>query len=260
MNKKEKVGAVGVPKQKEEGMNRMWKGKGVPMKIGMVAGALIVSMLMGAGAARAGFEVQNRADIVYFTSVQQLISYTAFDTAWVVVLYGPKMFIAKGVANEVTGESSPDMVHVSRGESITFHLYSQNDDPADTDAWHVTITDSFAMLSMILLSNASVGPSMVNDSFTYCTGTEVATAGNSYAVPDSIQYYVVGTGWTNSQTYSAKNEATGTGGASRIAGIKWYWRRISSKTVWSDAAGNNIVASPGNYKIHVQFSLKRNDN
>ena len=229
------------------------------MKIGAVAGALIVSMLMGAGMARAGFEVQNRADIVYFTSVQQLISYTAFDTAWLVVLYGPKMLIAKSVQNEVTSETSPDMVHVSRGESITFHLYSENNDPADTDAWHVTITDSFAILSMVLLSNASVGPSMVNDSFTYCTGTEVATASNSYAVPDSIQYCAAGV-WGSSQTYSTRSETAGTGGASRISGIKWYWRRVSSRQVWSDAIGNNIVASPGNYKIHVQFSLKRNDN
>jgi len=203
-----------------------------------------------------------------------VVGYSVADSVRLTVLYGPKMILQKFVRNEATTETSYIMVHVSRGESVTFHLTSQNDDPADTSAWHATITDSFATLVMYTGSNARVGPSAVLDSFTYVAGSETVTNSNSFALPDSIAYFVtaqntatpnveLGPGWTNWIAYSAKNEVAawpnGPGGAANVSGIKWYWRTVVSRMVWSDSTNSN-VSSAGNYLIHTQFSVFRNDN
>jgi hypothetical protein len=153
------------------------------------------------------------------------------------------------------------MVHVSRGESVTFHLYSENNlsNAADTDAWHITVTDSFALLHIVALQGGSVGPN-ASDSFTYVAGSETATATDWNVWPDSIAYYVRASGtWTAWQTYSVRNETLVPGGAAAISGIKWQWDRISSKTVWDDVTQTNIPSNLA-YKLHVQFSVLRKDN
>jgi hypothetical protein len=244
-------------------MNKVWKGKGVPMKIGMVTGALIALMLMGAVKAQAGFRVMNEADLVYYTSAQLKVAYTSFDTALIVVLYGPKMTIQKWVVNEVTGESTTSDTqgtHVSRGESITFHLYSQNDVPGDTDAWGVMITDTFSALSSVIPSTtpATVGADTTTKTFTFIPGSaNCDTTVASYMTPDSVSYCESGGTWTGWAAYAAGIATVN--GLKTITGIRWYWNHIASKTVWDDASNSNI-ASGRPYLIHVWFSLLRNDN
>ena len=253
-------------------MDRKWKGKGVPIFIGAVLGVLIALILMSAGVARAGIRVQNRADLVYYTSVNQVVSYTNFNTCDLVVLFGPRMFLEKWIMNEATRETNTTMVHVSRGESITIHLESENSGAnADTDAWHVTIVDIVNTLTQMVGGTATVGPNsgtsgVVHDSFTYIAGTETATNANSYTVPDSIQYYVYGQGWSNWQAYGSKNETTvwpnGPGGSNNISGFRWYWRNIPSANKWDDSPGlgGNTPNAGARYKINTTFSLQRNDN
>ena len=258
MNKK--LAAVGVPKQKEVGMLKsLWKGKGVPVFIGAVTGVLIALLLMSAGVARAGFRVENRADLIYYTSEQLKISYTGFDTAWLVVLYGPKMTIAKWVKNEVTGETNPDFAHVSRGESVTFHLYSQNDDPGDTDAWGVTITDTFSMLAAVSpgTMTATVGSDTVTKTFTFVLGSADCDSNAECAPPDSVSYSTDGSVWTGWQDYPTGIATLN--GLTTITGIRWYWNHIASKVVWDDATNTNI-SSGRQYMIHLWYSILRNDN
>ena len=260
-------------------MDRKWKGKGVPIFIGAVMGVLIALILMSAGVARAGIRVQNRADLIYYTSVTQVVSYTNFNTCDLVVLFGPRMFLEKWIKNEATNETSTTMVHVSRGESVTFHLESENSGAnADTDAWHVTIVDNISVLAQVIGGTATVGPNsvtlgVVHDSFTYIAGTESATTGSSYTVPDWIQYYVYGKGWApNTWTYAtaqATREAdpynnASNDGPARIAGFRWYWRNIPSATKWDDSLngglGGNTANAAAKYKITTVFSVQRNDN
>ena len=248
-----------IPSSKEVGMEKRLKGKDVPIFIGAVMGALIVLTLMSAGVARAGFRVENRADLVYYTSEQLKVAYTDFDTAWLIVLYGPKMTLAKWVKNEVTGETNPDFAHVSRGESVTFHLYSQNDDPGDTDAWGVTITDTFATLAAVSpgTTTATVGSDTVTKTFTFVTGSSGCDSNADSMRPDSISYSANGTDWSPWQAYATG--ITTVNSATTITGIRWYWNHIASKTVWSDASNSN-VASNRPYSIHVWYSILRNDN
>jgi len=230
------------------------------MKKAMILIALIATMgLFFCVNAHAAFRVENIGDLIYFTSEQLKISYTGSDTAWIVVMYGPKMTLAKWVMNEVTGETNPNFAHVSRGESITFHLYSQNDDPGDTDAWGVNITDTFTTLSAVLpgTMTATVGSDSANKTFTFVLGSASCDSFSDFMEPDSIQYSTDGSNWTVWEPYSTG--ITTVNGLASITGIRWGWNHIASKVVWSDVTNTN-VPSGRPYMIHVWFSLMRNDN
>ena len=230
------------------------------MKKDMLLIALVALMgLFSCMNAHAAFRVENIGDLIYFTSEQLKVSYTGSDTAWIVVMYGPKMALAKWVMNEVTGETNPDLAHVSRGESITFHLYSQNDDPGDTDAWGVTITDTFSVFLPVSPSTmtATVGSDSTVKTFTFVFGSANCDAFADFMQPDSVSYSTDGSGWTGWQDYSTGIVTLNS--LSGITGIRWGWNHIASKVVWSDVTNTN-VPSGRPYMIHVWFSLMRNDN
>jgi len=261
--KRSLVEVAGVSKQKEVQMGRLWKGKGVPMFIGAVTGVLIVLMLMSAGIARAGFRVENRADLMYYTSIQQKIAYTGFDTAMIVVLYGPKMTIEKWAKNDVTGESTTSdtmSTHVSRGETLSFHLYSQNDLPGDTDAWYVTITDTFSVLNGVPAGSptATVGSDTITKSFTFVTGSASCDSVSAlYMQPDDLSYSESAATWTAWESYTTGVVTMNL--KTTITGIRWRWKHIASKTVWDDVTNSNILSGRP-YLIHVWYSILRNDN
>jgi hypothetical protein len=257
MNKK-LVAAV-ASKQKEVGMDKRCKGKGVPMRIGMVMGVLIALILMmSAGVARAAFEVKNLAVLEYYSNVAMSFRYTATDTADIRVMYGPQMYLAKSVRNEVTGNSSTDMVLCGRGDTITFVLTAANNvSGADTGAWWVYVTDTFALFQMVSGESASVGPAGT-DSFVYVPASETSmnSAGfDGFVQPNSIAYYTGATApnwnngtWSAFQTYVGRVEPAG------IQGIKWMWRYVPSQ-LDPYGAQTNLP-----YNIRVSFQIKKNDN
>ena len=274
MNRKE---AAGVSKQKEVGMLKgLWKGKGVPIFIGAVMGALIVLMLMSAGTASASQDVQNWAELVYRSSpnVATAFVYAAIDSAVLRVMFGPQMRMAKSVKNEANGDSSDYMVKVNKGDTITVMIEAWNDMAAsDSTAHHVLVYDTFALLPFITggTTGCSVGPLANGNSFTYVASSETYTQGNSYTAPTQIAYYNYLTKrWEGDGggdvvvnlndpydadwiTYGAAREGSAPGGStSNIVGIAWYWPQVFSRT-----------ASDGNttpYEVKVQFQIKKNDN
>jgi len=226
----------------------------------LTAGFTFIGLIFFSGIANAAFQVRNTGQIDYYSNVLMAYRYIASDTADIRVLYGPKMYLAKSVKNEVTGESSPDMVLCGRGDTITITLYAANNvSGADTAAWHVYVTDTFALFMQVGAGqNASCGPD-TGDSFVYVVGSETAAVldgPDGFVKPDSISYYTGATragGWTNGtwsawQAYDSKSEPQG------VQGIRWYWRYVPSKL---DSYGN-----PTNlpYNIRVQFRIKKNDN
>ena len=222
-------------------------------------GLVAISMLLFSGLANAAFQVRNTAELNYYSNVAMVYKYAATDTADIRVLYGPLMYLAKNIRNEVTGESSVNMVLCGRGDTITVTLYSANNvNGADTAAWHVYITDTFALLAQISGQAASAGPA-ADDSFVYVTGSETAMsqAGlDGFVLPDSISYYTGATragGWTNGtwgawQAYGSKSEPAG------IQGIRWYWRYVAAQL---DPYG---VPTSLPYNLRVRFQIKKNDN
>ena len=256
MNKKLVVAVV--PKQKEVSMERKLKGKGVPIFIGAVMGALIVLMLVGAGTASAAFQVRNTAELNYYSNVVMAFKYAATDTADIRVMFGPAMYLAKNVRNEITGDSSADMVLAGKGDTVTVTLYSANNvGGADTGAWHVYITDTFALLAQVSGQAASVGPDAA-DSFVYVPASETAMNSSGldgWVAPDSISYYTGATApswnngtWSAWQAYGAKVEPAG------IQGIRWYWRYVPSQNDPYGAATNLA------YNLRVNFQIRKNDN
>ena len=242
-------------------MDKRLKGKGVPIFIGMVMGVLIALILMSTGVARAAFQVRNTAEINYYSNVAMAFKYAATDTADIRIMYGPAMYLAKNVMNEITGDSSANMVLCGKGDTVVVTLYSANNvSGADTNAWHIYITDTFAIFinSTGGADSASVGPN-ADDSFVYGTGTETAMslAGlDGFMAPDSISYYTGATragAWKNGtwgawMAYGSKVEPAG------IQGIRWYWRYVPSQL--------DPYTNPTNlpYNIRVSFKIRKNDN
>ena len=232
----------------------------------MLCLALIVPMIIGmmsVGIGQAAIEVDNTAQIVYYSNVQMAFSYTATDTARLIVLYGPQMSLAKNLQNDVTGESSPESIAVNKGDTVTVVLYSANNEPqADTSSWHVTVMDTFAVLVGVGANSATVGPT-ASDSFVYVAGSETATTGESHTLPDSVAYYANGA-WGTWYAYGSKDEADPLNddsdlGKNYITGIKWYWRRIDCVRKYTPGTGLEDWVD-ANYKVRVQFKLKKNDN
>ena len=227
----------------------------------MLCLALIVPMIIGmmsVGIGQAAVEVDNTAQIVYYSNVQMAFSYTATDTARLIVLYGPQMSLAKNLQNDVTGESSPESVAVNKGDTVTVVLYSANNEPqADTSSWHVTIMDTFAVLVGVGANSATVGPT-ASDSFVYVTGSVSAISGDSHTLPDSVSFYTAGS-WRDYVAWADRASEEVTVGAENVQGIRWYWRRIDCVRKYTPGTGlENWVDA--NYKTRVQFKLKKNDN
>ncbi|MFA5021147.1 MAG: hypothetical protein WC517_03760, partial [Patescibacteria group bacterium] len=189
------------------------------------------------------------------------------------VLFGPQMYVAKNVRNDVTGDSSANQVPAGRGDTITFFIYAANDQPnADTAAWYVIIFDTFTYLVGTGADSASVGQSDAitngGDSFTYIPGSETIAysgAGETVVVtPNFITYYIEGTGWlgdfnpaTQARTgtwyaYDAARESLIT--PKQVQGIKWFWTYVPSD---KDGAGTSTGLP---YVTKVKYSLKKNNN
>ena len=243
-------------------MNRKFRlGLGVLLGLAILVGFV--------GVSQAAFQVTNTAQLVYFSNVYAAYSYSFTDTAAISVLFGPQMYVAKNVRNDVTGDSSANQVPAGKGDTVTFFIYAANDQPqADTAAWHVIIFDTFTYL-VGTTSNASVGETAATCSFTYVPGSETIAysgAGETVAVsPNYITYYIDGTGWLGNfdpstqtrtgtwYTYDAARESA-IAVPGRIQGIKWYWTYVPSD---KDALG----ASTGlPYVTKVKYSLKKNNN
>ena len=238
----------------------------------------VMGLVFCVGSANAAFRVDNTGQIVYYSNIYAAYSYTFTDTARIVVLFGPEMYLQKNVRNEVTGESSANQVPAGRGDTITFYLYAANDQPnADTAAWYVIIYDTFPILAGVGGgATASVGQNDFTtnggDSFTYVPGSETVAyspGGETVMVtPNFITYYIEGTGWLGDFN-PATQARTGTWYAyddareslitpKQVQGIKWFWTYVPSAfTV--DTEGNNI--SSGNpYVTKVKYSIRKNNN
>ncbi len=233
--------------------------KKLVLGLGVLLGlAILVGFI---GVSQAAFRVDNTARLVYYSNSAQNPSflYTMTDTARLIVLYGPSMWLEKYVKNEITGNSSTNQVPVNKGDTVTTYLYAANDNPiADTASWHVYIYDTFSLFAAVDTYTASVGP-LGTDSFTYVAGSESVVYEvdpESVVLPDSICYYN-GAGWSGWQPYGTKNEAV-LGTPQDIKGIAWYWRYVPSKTYYD---GSGTVLSTGKpYRTQVKFSVFKNNN
>lgn len=232
-------------------------------------------ILLSAGIAEAAFEVQNWGRLVYYSNVLQVFRYDRTDSAVLRILFGPEMFLAKNVRNEVTGDSDEYKVKVGRGDTVTFTLYSANNRPnADTTAHHVILSDTFDIFGQVDgIQDATVGPNDGINSFTYVPASEYATTdgGDSYCTPTNIAYYDgtqwEGTGeavvditdpsdpnWITYSTDAATNESNWGGTLGNIRGITWYW------TIVECVRDDEGTDQDKPYKIQTQFQLKKNDN
>lgn len=249
-------------------------------KLILISGIIaVMGLVLCVGSANAAFRVDNTGQIVYYSNILAAYSYTFTDTARLTVLFGPEMYLRKYVKNNITGDSDANQVNVGRGDTITFRLYSANNQPnADTAAWHVLMFDTFALFANVApgVATATTGHSdtMTNagDSFTYIPGSETVTYEanpESMVIPNSITYYIEGVGWLGwfdaaSHTpqgtwynYDANREA-GLAEPKRVQGIKWYWNYVPSENT-VDIDGN-LISTGLPYIVKVQFSLKKNDN
>jgi hypothetical protein len=228
-----------------------------------------ILFLMGTGLVEAGFDVNNRAYLLYYSNPARTFSYALSDTAVIRVLYGPAMRMAKYVQNMNSGETSNDRVVAARGDVIRFVIDGANDLPAaDTYAHHVTIMDTFANL-FPGDNTATVGPAASN-SFTYVAGSETATNDNSFPLPNKIAYYCLGVGWQgiggavvniynpsdpNWITYASGRETTWGGSTDQIVGIAWYWQSVQCVR---NEFGQTITGSK--YMIRSEFRIQKNNN
>ena len=201
--------------------------------------------------------VNNQATLSYSNITGFTHAETASNTVCLVVLYGPDMRLEKFAKNEVTGESSTNLVPVNKGDTITISLYAANNQPnAETAAWHVYIYDTFTNLVGIVGQSATVGDQ--NDSFTYAMGSETVAYDinpESATIPDSIAYFD-GTSWTAFMPYSTKSDTTGNG--KPVKGMAWYWRYVPSQMYYVYPSGMEYTGDK--YRIQVKFSIKRNNN
>ena len=262
----------------------------------MLCLALIVPMIIGmmsVGIGQAAFRVENTGQIVYYSNVLCVFSYTFIDTANIVVLHGPHMYLDKYVRNEVTGDTSGNQIPASRGDTVTIILVAANDVEAslgnalaDTAAWHVFIYDTFTEFAAVAGGQtAKVGSNdgVVDggDSFTYVPGSETVNyevSPESVVLPSSVTYLVedaggpgdhqwIGTFNPATQTfagtwydYSAKDENNATGDTpKKILGIKWYWRYVPSKEYY-DQASESMASTGKPYITQVKFQVKKNNN
>ena len=107
-------------KKEVQMFKRLWKG--APINIGVVA-LIVIAIVMSAGMARAAFEVDNWASIIYYTNVQYAFPRTDDDTACLRILYGPEMVLTKYVTNLVTGNVGDTVpIECARGDTIEFTL------------------------------------------------------------------------------------------------------------------------------------------
>lgn len=225
----------------------------------ILAGLAAIGLVLAAGTANAAFQVRNKGQIDYYSNVVMAFKYTVTDTADIRVLFGPHMYLSKNIKNEVTGDSSGDMVLAGRGDTVTITLYAANNVAgADTAAWHTVVTDTFNILTQVGAGqNATVGPNAA-DSFTYVMGSESCAllAGvDGIVAPDSIAYYSSGGGWTAWFAYDGNRETNAPGGnPANIQGIRWYWRYIPSLLDPYD----NPTNLP--FNLRVWFQIKKNDN
>ena len=219
-----------------------------------------VGIALSAGTVFAAFQVRNTGQIDYYSNVAMAYKYVFTDTADIRVLFGPNMYLAKNIKNEITNDSSADMVLCGRGDTVSITLYSANNvSGADTGAWHVVITDTFALFMQVGPGqNASAGPAP-DDSFTYLTGSETSMSADGvdgFVAPDSIAYYTGATRagnwadgiWSGWQEYATKIEPAG------IQGIRWYYRYVPSQLdPYSDPTDLP-------YNLRVSFQILKNDN
>ena len=249
----------------KEGRSKTKKGGIMNRKLVLGLGVLLIGLAILVGVvnvSQAAFRVDNTARLVYFSNatLNPLYSYAMADTARLIVLYGPSMWLEKYAKNEVTGDTSTNQVPVNKGDSVTVYLYAANDSLlSDTAAWGVTIYDTFSIFAAVDTYTASVGPA-ANDSFTYVAGTETVVYeidANSVCLPDFIAYYD-GSAWSAWQPYASKNESV-FGSPADIRGIKWSWNYVPSKMFY-DSTSAGMVSTGKPYRAQVKFSLLKNFN
>ena len=134
--------------------------------------------------------------------------------------------------------------------------------PGDTLEYKIRLdNNSGSTMTYVIMADTcfypTVGPN-VSDSMVYVAGSETATSGGAYVLPDSIAYYVLGS-WTSWQVYSSKNENVPS--PTDISGIKWYYREIPAgkssevyvKTFIRDNTPWNSSTSLSNNFVQISY-------